>query len=150
MELNLPKYEFRTKNKDNQLYILDSIRKKYYVLTPEEWVRQNFVHFLINEKGYPKGRIGIEIPVKINGMTKRADILFYDLKGNPEIIIECKRPSVSITQDTFDQIARYNMVLKAKTLIVTNGIDHYCCEMDHENMRYYFLEDVPEYKKMKV
>ncbi|APD05764.1 site-specific DNA-methyltransferase (adenine-specific) [Flavobacteriaceae bacterium UJ101] len=147
MELNLPKYEFRTKNTDNQLYIFDSIRKKYYVLTPEEWVRQHFVQFLIHEKQYPKGRMGIEIPVQINGMTKRADILFYNQQGKPELIVECKRPSVAITQDTFDQIARYNMILKAKTLIVTNGLQHYCCEMDHEKMRYYFLENIPSYSK---
>ncbi len=145
MELNLPKYDFRIKNKDNQLYIFDSIRKKYYVLTPEEWVRQHFVWFLISDKQYPKGRMGIEVPVKINGMTKRADILFYDQQGQPELMVECKRPSVLITQETFDQIARYNRSLKVKTLIVTNGLQHYCCEMDHENMRYSFLEEIPKY-----
>lgn len=145
MELNLPKYEFRIKNKDNLLYIFDSIRKKYYVLTPEEWVRQHFVWFLIQEKGYPKGRIGIEIPVKINGMAKRADILFYNQQGNPELIVECKRPSVTITQETFNQIARYNRSLNVKTLIVTNGLQHYCCEMNHENKNYTFLKDIPKY-----
>ncbi len=145
MELNLPKHDFRIKNKDNQLYIFDSIRKKYYVLTPEEWVRQHFVWFLISEKQYPKGRIGIEVPVKINGMTKRVDILFYDQQGQPELMVECKRPSVLITQETFDQIARYNRSLKVKTLIVTNGLQHYCCEMDHENTRYSFLEEIPKY-----
>ncbi|MFV0238167.1 MAG: type I restriction enzyme HsdR N-terminal domain-containing protein [Flavobacteriales bacterium] len=146
MELNLPKYEFRIKNKDNQLYIFDSIRKKYYKLTPEEWVRQHFVQFLIHEKQYPKGRIGVEVPVQINGMMKRSDILFYNREGKPELVVECKRPLVSITQDTFDQIARYNMVLKAKILIVTNGLQHYYCTMDHKNMRYSFLEDIPHYK----
>ncbi|MFV0530591.1 MAG: type I restriction enzyme HsdR N-terminal domain-containing protein [Flavobacteriales bacterium] len=145
--LNLPKYEFRTKNKDNQLYIFDSIRKKYYVLTPEEWVRQHFVRFLIHEKQFPKGRINVEVPVNINGMIKRTDILIYDQCGQPELIVECKRPSVTITQDTFDQIARYNMVLKAKILIVTNGLHHYCCKMNHEKMEYHFLKEIPLYKK---
>ncbi len=145
MELNLPKCEFRTKSKDNQLYIFDSIRKKYYVLTPEEWVRQHFVQFLIHEKKYPKGRIGIEVPVTINGMVKRADILFYSQHGKPELIVECKRPSVDITQSSFDQIARYNLTLKAETLVVTNGLQHFCCEMNHENKQYSFLKEIPKY-----
>lgn len=143
MNLNLPKYEFRIKNKDNQPYIFDFIRKKYYFLTPEEWVRQHFVRFLVEEKQYPKGRIGVEIVVKLNGMSKRSDIVVYDASANPWLIVECKRPEVPITQDTFDQIARYNLQLNAKYLIVTNGLQHYCCQLDLEQQSYIFLEDIP-------
>lgn len=146
MTLNLPKYEFRIKNKDNQPYIFDFIRKKYYLLTPEEWVRQHFVRYLIEEKKYPKGRIGVEILVKINGMNKRSDIVVYDEKGNPLLIVECKRPEVAITQETFDQIARYNLQLNAQFLIVTNGLQHFCCQMDFENQNYIFLEEIPDYQ----
>ena len=146
MTLNLPKYEFRIKNKDNQPYIFDFIRKKYYLLTPEEWVRQHFVRYLIEEKKYPKGRIGVEILVKINGMNKRSDIVVYDEKGNPLLIVECKRPEVAITQETFDQIARYNLQLNANYLVVTNGLQHFCCQMDFKNQNYIFLEEIPEMK----
>ena len=146
MTLNLPKYEFRIKNKDNQPYIFDFIRKKYYLLTPEEWVRQHFMRYLIEEKKYPKGRIGVEILVKINGMNKRSDIVVYNEKGNPLLIVECKRPKVAITQETFDQIARYNLQLNAQFLIVTNGLQHFCCQMDFENQNYIFLEEIPEMK----
>ena len=146
MTLNLPKYEFRIKNKDNQPYIFDFIRKKYYLLTPEEWVRQHFMRYLIEEKKYPKGRIGVEILVKINGMNKRSDIVVYDEKGNPLLIVECKRPEVAITQETFDQIARYNLQLNANYLVVTNGLQHFCCQMDFKNQNYIFLEEIPEMK----
>lgn len=145
--LNLPTYSFRIKNKENKLYIFDRIRKKEFVLTEEEWVRQNFVSFLHQEKNYPLSLMAIEKQCKVNKLTKRTDILIFDGKGAPHIIVECKAPQVQISQETFDQIARYNMTLKAPYLIVTNGLQHFYCMMDHERSCYQFLKEIPEYVK---
>lgn len=143
--LNLPSYKFRIKSSENKYFIFDIIRKKNIVLTPEEWVRQHFVHYLIEEKKYPISLISIEKKLTINKLTKRTDILVFNKKGEPAIIIECKAPSVKITQDTFDQIARYNLTLNAKYLITTNGLEHYYCKMDFQNECYIFLKDIPDY-----
>ena len=143
--LNLPTYNFKIKSKENKLYIFDTLRKKNMLLTPEEWVRQNYIQFLIQEKKYPKSLIAIEKQLKINNLTKRTDILIFDKNGNPDIIVECKAPNIKITQDAFDQIARYNLKLQANYLIVTNGLQHYYCEMDHKQKRYNFLQDIPNY-----
>ena len=116
------------------------------VLTPEEWVRQHFVQYLIQEKKYPVSLIAIEKQLTINNLKKRSDILIFSPKGNPSIIVECKAPNIKITQDTFDQIARYNLKLNAKYLIVTNGLEHFYCQMDFENKTYIFLEEIPNYK----
>ena len=116
------------------------------VLTPEEWVRQHFVYFLIEEKKYPISLIALEKQFTFNNRKKRTDILVFNTAGNPEIIVECKAPSIKITQDTFDQIARYNLKLKATYLIVTNGLEHFYCKMDFENETYIFLKEVPYYK----
>lgn len=121
------------------------IRKKNVVLTPEEWVRQNFVQFLINKKKYPKSLIAIEKQLKVNNLIKRTDILVFDKTGNPNIIVECKSTQVKITQETFDQIAKYNLKLQATYLIVTNGLQHFYCKMDHQQMKYIFLSDIPQY-----
>ncbi len=145
INLNLPTYSFRIKNKENKLYIFDMIRKKNVVLTPEEWVRQNFVQFLINKKKYPKSLIAIEKQLKVNNLIKRTDILVFDKTGNPNIIVECKSTQVKITQETFDQIAKYNLKLQATYLIVTNGLQHFYCKMDHQQMKYIFLSDIPQY-----
>jgi hypothetical protein len=144
--LNLPTYNFKLKNSQNKTLIFDKLRKKYVVLTPEEWVRQHFVHFLIDKKNYPETLIAIEKQLTINNLKKRTDILIFNTNGNPEIIIECKAPSVRISQETFDQIARYNIKLNAKFLIVTNGITHFYCQMDFNNKTYIFLKDFPSYK----
>lgn len=144
--LNLPTYNFKLKNSQNKTLIFDKLRKKYVVLTPEEWVRQHFVHFLIDKKNYPETLIAIEKQLTINNLKKRTDILIFNTNGNPEIIIECKAPSVKISQETFDQIARYNIKLNAKFLIVTNGITHFYCQMDFNNKTYIFLKDFPSYK----
>jgi len=144
--LNLPTYDFKLKNSQNKTLIFDKLRKKYVVLTPEEWVRQHFVHFLIDKKNYPETLIAIEKQLTINNLKKRTDILIFNTNGNPEIIIECKAPSVRISQETFDQIARYNIKLNAKFLIVTNGITHFYCQMDFNNKTYIFLKDFPSYK----
>ena len=115
------------------------------VLTPEEWVRQHFVQFLIEEKKYPVSLIALEKQLVVNNLKKRTDIVIYNKQGVPDIIVECKAPHIKISQDTFDQIARYNLKLKAKYLIVTNGIEHYFCRMDFENETYIFLNDIPKY-----
>jgi hypothetical protein len=145
-KLNLPQVKFRIKSKENKQFIFDIIRKKFIVLTPEEWVRQHVIHNIINIKGTPISLIAVEKQLTINNLIKRFDILVFNKKGNPHIIIECKSPSVKITQKTFDQIARYNLKLNAEYLMVTNGLQHYFCKLDHENERYKFLEDLPNYK----
>ena len=147
IRLNLPQYSFRLKSKENKLFIFDPLRKKDILLTDEEWVRQNFVQFLIREKSYPPALIGIEKQFKLGKLVKRCDILLFDRQGKPSVIVECKAPQVMVGQDAFDQIARYNMELRAKYLIVTNGMQHYYCLMDHDKQTYVFLEDLPEYSK---
>lgn len=141
-KLNLPSHQFKIKNSENKQLIFDIIRKKYVVLTPEEWVRQNFVQYLIKEKKYPISLISVEKQLVINNLKKRFDILIFNTSGVPDIIVECKAPSIKITQDTFDQTARYNMKLKATFLIVTNGLIHYFCKFDTENKQYQFLKDI--------
>ena len=145
-KLNLPTYNFKIKSNENKTLIFDKLRKKYIVLTPEEWVRQHFVYFLIEEKKYPISLIALEKQLTINNRKKRTDILVFNTAGNPEIIVECKAPSIKITQATFDQIARYNLKLKATYLIVTNGLEHFYCKMDFKNETYIFLKEVPDYK----
>lgn len=142
-ELNFPKFQFRFKNSKNKLFIFDEIRKKYVILTPEEWVRQHVVHFLIDVKGYPKSYINVEKVVKINDMNKRYDVVVFSPKGEIFLLVECKEPNVSITQTVFDQIARYNSSLNAQFLMVTNGLNHYYCKLDYINKNYQFLADLP-------
>jgi hypothetical protein len=144
-KLNLPDFNFKIKNSENKMLIFDNLRKKYLVLTPEEWVRQHFVHYLISEKKYPISLIAIEKQLTLNTRKKRTDILVFNQIGTPELIVECKAPSVKITQDTFDQIARYNLKLNANYLIVTNGLTHFYCKMDFKNKTYIFLRDIPAY-----
>ena len=144
--LNLPPYNFKLKNSQNKTLIFDKLRKKYVVLTPEEWVRQHFVHFLIDQKKYPETLIAIEKQLTINNLKKRTDILIFNSDGKPDVIIECKAPSIKISQKTFDQIARYNLQLKAEFLIVTNGLTHFYCKMDFKNKTYIFLKNLPDYK----
>ena len=144
-KLNLPTYPFKVSKKGEKHYIFDEIRKKNIFLTPEEWVRQHFVQYLIISKNYPKSLIAIEKEIKVNNLKKRFDILIFNKKGTHHIIVECKSPKIKITQATFDQIARYNMTLKAKYLIVTNGLEHFYCKMDFENETYVFLEECPNY-----
>jgi hypothetical protein len=145
-QLNFPSYSFRFKNSENKPYIFDEIRKKFVVLTPEEWVRQHVVRYLIDNKKYSKSFINVEKLVKVNGINKRYDIVVFDSKGNIFLLIECKAPEVPISQKTFDQIAQYNLVLKASYLMVTNGLNHYFCQMDFENEKYSFLSALPDFK----
>lgn len=144
-QLNFPAYSFRFKNSENKVAIFDEIRKKFVILTPEEWVRQHVVRYLLEEKKYSKSYINVEKMITINGLTKRYDIVVFNPDGSIFVLIECKAPEVPITQITFDQIARYNMVLHANYLMVTNGLHHYFCQMDFEHEQYNFLRDLPEY-----
>lgn len=144
-KLNFPTYSFRFKNSENKVSIFDEIRKKFILLTPEEWVRQHVVQFLLQDKKYPKSYINVEKLIKINNLSKRYDGVVFQPDGDIFLLIECKAPEVPISQQTFDQIARYNLVLKAKYLMVTNGLNHYFCQMDFENEKYVFLKELPEY-----
>jgi hypothetical protein len=144
-DLNLPTYKFKLKSNENKTLIFDNLRKKYVVLTPEEWVRQHYVSYLIEEKKYPTSLIAIEKQLVINNRKKRTDILVFNSDGKPEIIVECKAPSIKLTQVTFNQIARYNLKLKANFLILTNGLEHFYCKMDFEKETYIFLKEIPNY-----
>jgi hypothetical protein len=146
--LNFPTYKFRIKSNENNHSIFDIIRKKYVILTPEEWVRQHFIHYLIQDKGYPISLIAVEKKLEINNLIKRTDILVFDTNGNPFLIVECKSPSITLSQNTFDQIARYNLALNAKYLVVTNGLKHLHCTISHKNERYVFLENIPDYAQI--
>ena len=145
--LNFPAYNFRFKNSENKVQIFDVIRKKFVVLQPEEWVRQHVVHHLITDKNYPRSLINVEKQVKLNTMIKRYDVVVYNSDASIEILVECKAPEIKISQLTFDQIARYNMELKANYLMVTNGQDHYYCKMDLEKEKYTFLQHIPDFSR---
>ena len=142
LQLNFPNYTFKIKNIENEDYIFDEIRKKYIKLTKEEWVRQNCVNFLVKEKKFPQILINVEKTLKINKLSKRYDIVVYNSDGSIKLLVECKSPEIKITQKTFDQIAIYNMSLKADLLMVTNGINHYYCKIDYENQCYKFINDI--------
>jgi len=150
LKLNFADYQFRFKSNENKRLIFDIIRKKFVVLTPEEWVRQHVLNYLISEKKYPLSHINVEKQLKLNNTIKRYDIVVYNNDGSIHIIIECKAPTIKISQDTFDQIARYNFVLNANYLMVTNGLSHFYCQMDFDNEQYAFLESIPNYKKKEV
>jgi len=143
--LEFPTYSFRFKNSENKVAIFDEIRKKFIIITPEEWVRQHVVQFLLQEKKYPKSHINVEKLLKINDLNKRYDIVVYNPDGSIFILVECKAPEIKISQHTFDQIARYNMTLKSEYLMVTNGLNHYFCKMDYEKEQYDFLSELPDY-----
>ncbi len=143
LKLNFPDYSFRFKNSENKPLIFDLIRKKFVVLTPEEWVRQHVVHYLISEKKFPASLINVEKQLRLNNTKKRYDAVVFNSDGTINLIVECKAPNIKITQETFDQIARYNLVTQATYLMVTNGILHYFCRLDYVNERYIFLEDIP-------
>ncbi len=144
-QLNFPIYNFRFKNSENKVSIFDEIRKKFIILTPEEWVRQHVVRFLLEEKKYPKSLINVEKVLSVNGLRKRYDIVVFNPDGSIFVLVECKAPEIKTAQATFDQIARYNLALKAQFLMVTNGHNHYFCQMDFENEKYDFLKELPDY-----
>ena len=144
-QLNLPNIILKTKLLEGTTQVFDVVRKKYFKLTPEEWVRQNFIHYLNIEKNYPMGLMGVEKMIKYNNLQTRADIILYNKEGNPTMIVECKAPNVQITQDSFNQIAKYNFKLKVQYLVLTNGIQHFCCQMNYKNNTNFFLKEVPAF-----
>jgi hypothetical protein len=143
--LNLPPCPARTRERDGKKDIFDPIRRKYVRLTPEEWVRQHFVHYLVQQHHVPRGLMAVEHAFTDQRMPRRADIVAFDRQGHPLLIAECKAPHVSIAQDTFDQIARYNRVLRVPYLIVTNGLEHYACQVNFGERAYQFLDELPDY-----
>jgi hypothetical protein len=145
LALNLPSFPIKMQQRNGKNMIFDPLRKKYVALTPEEWVRQHFIHFLTDFKGYPKGLLANEIQLDLNGTKKRCDTVLYNKDLSARMIVEYKAPHIAITQAVFDQITRYNMVLKVDYLIVSNGINHYCCKIDYQSMSYSFLPDIPSY-----
>ncbi|MFO7702993.1 MAG: type I restriction enzyme HsdR N-terminal domain-containing protein [Psychroflexus maritimus] len=145
-KLNFPAFEFRVKNRENKTAIFSILRKKFLVLTPEEWVRQHCVQFLHKHLAYPLTLLSEERKIEINGRIKRYDIVAFEPNGEINLIVECKAPSIPISQATFDQIAKYNMELNARYLMITNGINHYFCEMNKELQEYTFLPKLPTYK----
>ena len=147
LSLNLPVFDTKINVRNGKNVIFDVIRKRYVALTPEEWVRQHFVSFLISCKGYPAGRMGNEISLVVNRQKRRCDTIVYDGRGEPVAIVEYKAPQVAITQSVFDQIVRYNMVLKVKYLIVSNGLRHYACRINYTDNSYEFLKDIPSYEE---
>ena len=146
--LNLPNYPFKISQKDNLYYIFDEIRKKHLVLTPEEWVRQHFIKYLIAEKSFPSALLKLEGGLSLNATKKRSDILVYNNLGEKIMVVECKAPHIPITQSTFDQASRYNSIYKAGWLAVTNGLQHYYAKIDHQNGKFLFVEELPEYKEL--
>lgn len=145
-ELNLPSFDFRVKTEGSGNYIFDSVRKRYVLLTPEEWVRQNFMQYLIQVKDYPSSLIAVEKQISVNYKPFRFDLLVYTRNGEPFLIAEIKAPHIKITQEAFDQVVRYNMALKVKLVIVSNGIDHYVCEVDYSEQSYRYLQEVPGFR----
>ena len=143
--LNLPDFQVKIAVTDGKKMIFDPLRRKYVALTPEEWVRQHFVHFLIQHKGYPSGLLANEVQLTLNGTRKRCDTVLYDRTRTPRMIIEYKAPTVPITRQVFDQITRYNIALKVDYLIVSNGLEHYCCKVDYERFCCNFLKEIPDY-----
>lgn len=148
LSLNLPAFDAKIAARNGKNVIFDVIRRRYVALTPEEWVRQHFVHFLLAHKGYPQVLMANEVQVQLNGTKKRCDTVLYRRDLTARMIVEYKAPEIEITQKVFDQITRYNMVLKVDYLIVSNGLQHYCCRIDYEHNSYTFLQDIPEYQNL--
>jgi hypothetical protein len=149
-QLNLPQYSFRISGNAGSEMILDPIRRKYVRLTPEEWVRQNFVQYLIYEGRYPPGLLGIEVMFNMNKLKRRVDILVHDRSGRPVLIVECKSPDVNLDEKVFEQIATYNMKFKVPYLVVTNGLHHYACLINHEEMKFEYLLVIPLYEDLLI
>lgn len=148
--MNLPAFDYKVKKREDgaSWVIWDRLRDRWVALTPEEWVRQHFVEWLIADKGFPAALMGNEVSLTQNGIARRCDTVVADHTGSPLVIVEYKAPSIQVTQKTFDQIVRYNMVLRARYLIVSNGLTHYCCQIDYDNNTYRFLEQIPNYNDL--
>lgn len=148
IKLNLPPFEIKLRGTQARPMIFDILRKKFIALTPEEWVRQHFIHFLVEHKGYPSALLANEIQLTVGDKVLRADSVLYSRELKPRMIIEYKAPHIPITQKVFDQISIYNMLLHVDYLVVSNGLQHYICKMDYESKKYVFLEDIPSYEKL--
>lgn len=146
IRLNLPNYPIKLSGTKERPTIFDILRRKYVALTPEEWVRQHFIHFLTEHKGYPAALLANEIQLKAGNKVLRADSVLYDQALTPRMIIEYKAPTVTLSQKVFDQVSVYNMLLHVDYLVVSNGLQHYCCKMDYEGKKYLFLHDIPDYQ----
>ena len=149
IRLNLPEYAIKLGGSAEKPSIYDVLRRKYVKLTPEEWVRQHFVHMLIDLKGYPSALMVNELNLKVGEKSLRADTVLYDIHLRPRMILEYKAPHVPVTQAVFDQITIYNLLLHVDYLIVSNGLVHYCCRMDYENHTFHFLKEIPDYKDLQ-
>jgi hypothetical protein len=148
IKLNLPEFDAKVRIMENQQQIFDVIRRKYVVLTPEEWVRQHFVNYLINHSSYPKGLMTIEKKVIVNGASQRADIVVYSRNGQPLMVVECKAPDIELSNSTFAQAARYNYILGAKYLVITNGVKHFCCKVDLQTGAFSLHKGIPNYQEL--
>jgi hypothetical protein len=149
-QLNLPQYSFKISGKEGSEMILDPLRRKYVTLTPEEWVRQNFIQYLINEGKYPAGLLGVEVMYRHNKLKRRVDILVHNRSGEPVMLVECKSPDIKIDEKVFDQIVCYNMKYKVPYIVVTNGIVNYACRVFHNENRYEFLLVIPLYEDLLI
>ena len=150
MEINLPAYEMRVREQRGRHEVFDFLRRRYVALTPEEWVRQHFVHYLVEHKGYPKGLLANEMELRVGEKRLRCDTVLYNNVLQPLMIMEYKAPSVPITQRVFDQITAYNILLHVDYLVVSNGLQHYCCRMDYEGRSYTFLKEIPDYSMLNA
>ena len=148
-QLNLPEFEFKTKDEKGKRYIFDTIRKKYVVLTPEEWVRQNFVRYLVNYKNFSASLLILEMPFTLNKTDKRSDIAAYNKNGKIVLLVECKSPDVAVSQKVFDQVATYNLKINAPFLALTNGITHYCCKLDYKLKKWVFVNEIPDFGELE-
>ena len=146
--LNLPQYEIKITRQNGKPYILDTLRRKYVCLTPEEWVRQHFVHFLVDYKGYPQSLLANEVELRAGDKKLRCDSVLYNRAAQPVMIIEYKAPTIALTQRVFDQISVYNLLLHVDFLVVSNGLEHYICKMDYESKKYVFFETIPDYSDL--
>jgi hypothetical protein len=149
-ELNLPQYSFKISGKEGNEMILDPVRRKYVKLTPEEWVRQNFMQYLVAEGRYPLGLMGVEVMFSLNKLKRRVDILIHNRSGQPVLIVECKEPEVKIDDEVFNQIVNYNMAFKVPYIVVTNGMVHYACKIDHEKSKWEYLLALPLYEDLLI
>ena len=145
-ELNLPPFEARLRKESGRVSIYDILRKRYVALTPEEYVRQHFVHYLCGHLGYPEAVLANEVMLTAGQKKLRCDTVVYDSNARPKMIVEYKAPNVAITQKVFDQISAYNLLLKVDFLIFSNGLTHHCCKMDYSNQKYLFIDDIPNYE----
>lgn len=147
-ELNLPAYDVKIRGTREQPEILDFIRRRYVALTPEEWVRQHFVHWLVDYKGYPKGLLANEVALMCGNKTVRCDSIVYDSARRPVMIVEYKAPDVALSQRVFAQVSAYNILLHVDYLVISNGLQHYCLRMDYDHQSYTFLSDIPSYSTL--